>query len=128
MFKLSQVHYIWEYFTTFYTGSGSCSSREHNVSKIGVVWRDSYIFCQLQILYDEAERTWENSGDDVKKVYGKNYTRSIIDALLDSHDTLSSRNVDPVTDAIEDCLVSSNPAYRTVVHGGPYKVDAFAVC
>ena len=82
---------------------------------------------QLKRLFANAEKTWENSREEVKKVYGKNYTKSLIEKQVQVQRFFKCPSLDPVLDAIEDGLISSNPKYRNLVHGGPYPIDIFIV-
>ncbi|XP_025081412.1 D-beta-hydroxybutyrate dehydrogenase, mitochondrial-like isoform X2 [Pomacea canaliculata] len=70
----------------------------------------------VEVMRATIERDFHQAGNDVQKVYGQKSIDKVVETCVASRMS-SARDLQPVTDAILDAILSSKPATRYPVHG-----------
>ncbi|XP_033735859.1 D-beta-hydroxybutyrate dehydrogenase, mitochondrial-like isoform X2 [Pecten maximus] len=70
----------------------------------------------------ETDYMWEHASESVKKTYGRNYVYRNLKGTNGNQGTLSMA---PLTDALEDAIVTEHPNIRYLVPG--YRLDVYAI-
>ena len=77
---------------------------------------------QLPGYEKEFEQMWQNSPQDIKEVYGRQYVDGMIKSLSD-FSSKSCNSIAAIVDAIEVSVISQYPKHRYLVDGSSSLID-----
>lgn len=81
-----------------------------------------YLFQKLKRLVDEMEVMWEGADAELREAYGREHLEEQRNGLYKAPENCAL-SLEPVLCALEDAIVSENPAIRYLVDGGRGLLD-----
>lgn len=81
-----------------------------------------FLFQKLKRLVEEMEMMWDGADEEIREAYGSEHLEEQRNGLYQAPENCAL-SLEPVLRALEDAIVSENPAIRYLVDGGRGLLD-----